>query len=715
MTKRALVLFLVLPVVLAACVKGSDSTSSSPNPNAGFQARFAPLSGIMPFPNDLYFNGSTDGTLNIPILDPTQAANASLVAVNHLDGFGTQSVINAYFSAAIDKTSLNASDVIVFQVTTDPTTKAISGFVKPLTPGTDYSVGVSSGKDGSNVATGTVLNITPLKPLAAGSSYLVVLMQGIKDTSGDAVTASSDYASILAADAPALAAGDVAKINSSALTDSALLPVAQFTYAQLAVAGLAGLDTSKIVLTFSFSTQYAGASLETLAATATATTQPTGVGIVDTGLTVAAALTAAGETPPAVAANAELFAGTVALPYYSPIPTSSDPTAPLTGSWHTSSGGDTTALDPMPKATVAQNVIPILVSIPTSSSGCVKPAGGWPTVIFQHGITRNREDMLAIAGSFAAGPTYGLCLAVVAIDLPLHGVTSTSDPFYTKGYERTFDLPEVTPFFSASSSTIAPSGSYFINLPSLLTSRDNLREGVADLINLTATLPNLVAVNSATNPTVINTFDSSQVYFVGHSLGAIVGTSFLGVDGSKIVAATLANPGGDISQLLLNSATFAPQINAALASEGVVNGTQFYDDFFRNAQTVIEAGDPANYAAMATANTPIHMLEVVGGYDPYNVPDTVVPNSSTDLLASLMGLTTINTAGLHPVATGAGVLVKFTAGDHGSILNPAVPTGVPSSEAAIYGGVTTEMQTEMASLPATAGAAVSIADTTYIK
>ncbi|MGH8371709.1 MAG: alpha/beta fold hydrolase [Gammaproteobacteria bacterium] len=709
--KRALVLFLVLPIALAACVKGSDSTTASPNPNAGFQARFAPLSGIMPFPNDLYFNGKTNGTLNIPVLDPTQAANAPTLAMNHLDGFGTQSVINAYFSAAVDKTSLNAGDVIVLQVTTDPSTKAITGFVKPLTEGTDYSVGVSTGADADGTASGTVVNITPLKPLAGSSSYLVVLTTGIKDTSGAAVTPSTDYAAILAADAPALAAGaDPTKIDASALPETGLLPVAQFTLAQLAVAAGAGIAPTKIALTFSFSTEYLGASLQTMAATATATAQPTGVGIIDTGLTVSDAITAAGETPPAPAALAELYAGTVALPYYSPVPTSKDPTAPLTGSWQTASGGDTTALSPMPKATVAQNVIPILVSIPNGASGCTEPGTGWKTVIFQHGITQNRENMLAVAGSFASQ-----CFAVVAIDLPLHGVTNTKDPLYLKGHERTFDLPEVAPFFSANSSTIAPSGSYFINLGSLLTSRDNLREGAADLINLTATLPTMVAVDNPTAPTVINTFDRSQIYFVGHSLGAIVGTTFLGVDGSKIVASTLANPGGNISQLLLNSPSFAPQINAGLAAEGVVAGTQFYDDFFRNAQAVIEDGDPANYAAAATANTPIHMIEVVGGFDAANVADTVVPNSSTDLLANLMGLTRISTAGYHPVTTGAGVWVQFTAGDHGSLLDPSVPSGVPSSEASVYLGVTTEMQGEAVSLAATNGTAVGITDTTYIK
>ena len=51
---------------LAACVSGSDSTTPSADPNARFQAQFMPLVGMMPFPNDLYFSGSTTGPLNIP-------------------------------------------------------------------------------------------------------------------------------------------------------------------------------------------------------------------------------------------------------------------------------------------------------------------------------------------------------------------------------------------------------------------------------------------------------------------------------------------------------------------------------------------------------------------------------------------------------------------------------------------------------------------------
>ena len=710
MDKRALLIFSAMVVALTACVQGNNSTNATAS--TAFQARYSPLSGIGPFPNDLYFNGSTTGTLNIPFASTSAAAapaNAALASMNHLDGFGTQSVINAYFTASVDPATLNASDVFVFKVTANPQNKAIDPTKggTPLVPGadctastTDYTVGLSSAVDSG----GTVLNITPCKPLASGSTYLVVLTNGIKDTNGDAASASSDYALILAADLPVLSGGAMGTTGNAQLDQVAL-----FTLPQLAVAAGAAINPQIIVLTFSFSTEYVGATLGALAASAQPTAQPQGTGIVFTGLTVAGALQAVGQTPPPVAAEANLYAGDVALPYYSAVPTAANPSAPLTGFWHTANGGDTTVLSPLPAPTVAQNVIPILVTIPNGNSGCTMPASGWKTVIFQHGITQNRENVLAIGGSFASQ-----CFAVVAIDLPLHGVTNTSDPLYQASHERTFNLPEVAPFFSTPSSTIAPSGSYFINLGSLLTSRDNLREGAADLINLTATLPTLVAVNTSVNPPVVNKFDGSQLYFVGHSLGGMVGIPFLAADGKKIVAATLASPGGDIGQMLLNSPTFAPQINAGLEAAGITPGTQFYADYFRSAQAVIDDGDPANYAAAATANDPIHMLEVVGGFDPCSVPDTVVPNSATNLLARLMGLTTISSVGPHPVGTNAGVLVQFTSGDHGSLLSPAPPAGC-TQDAAVFGAVTQEMQSEAVSLGVTNGTAVVISSNTYIK
>ena len=51
----------------------------------------------------------------------------------------------------------------------------------------------------------------------------------------------------------------------------------------------------------------------------------------------------------------------------------------------------------------------------------VRPPTGWPVAIFQHGLTRNRVDAVAIADAFASAG-----FVVVSIDLPLHGITPTN-------------------------------------------------------------------------------------------------------------------------------------------------------------------------------------------------------------------------------------------------------------------------------------------------
>src|SRR5205823_2868097 len=235
----------------------------------------------------------------------------------------------------------------------------------------------------------------------------------------------------------------------------------------------------------------------------------------------------------------------------------------------------------------------VLVSVPNAASlyviggGTVPPAGGWPVLTFQHGITRSREDMFAVADSFAdAG------FVVVAIDLPLHGITNQSDPLYASGanplyaglglpasgsIERTFDLSTVP-------GVIDPSGSHFINLTSLLTERDNLREGAADLITLARSLPHLsLGAAGSINPL--------SIHYLGHSLGGIEGGTLMGVlRPAEVGTATLANPGGELAQLLRDSPTFAPLIDAGLAAQGLLPGTTLYEQFFRDAQTVIDAG-----------------------------------------------------------------------------------------------------------------------------
>jgi hypothetical protein len=698
---------------------GNPGGATAPPPPAGNAALFEPEFGVLPYPNDLYFAGSTDGTLNIQPPNPFEPNQA---AVNALDGFSTTAVIRETFGGALNPASFTPLSIIIVPVVTDNTkgfaTVAVAG--PPLTMGVDFSAALAT-----DAGVGpTILEITPLHPLnpstcisngksllpncTLGSGYLVFLTNGITDAAGVPAVPDTDYAAIKAA----LAGGP----TCPAITNATLNGICQLTGAHLQIAaGLAqaipalanSLKPANIVLSFSFTTESTSDTLELLYAKTAATAK-----VVPPTIKVQPAIlpTQAGPVQLTTATfggagAANIYVGTLTIPYYL------SKTAPLTGSWTAPPlppplppSTFVTRYNPLPVAT--QNLqIPILMSVP------IGHAGPWPVLIFQHGITRSREDMIGVADGFAQNG-----VVVVAIDLPLHGVTNdTTDPLYASAanpvyaglglpatqmsIERTFDLALNAP------PAIDSSGSHFINLTSALTSRDNLREGPADLMTFELALPGLAIPASA--GVTASTLGLAPIHYLGHSLGAIVGTVFMGVvPPTDVITATLANPGGVVTRLLQDSPSFAPEIDAGLEAQGLQPGTTLFAQFFRDTQTVVDSGDPVNYVAAATAMHPIHLLQVVGanptpvGCTPASpatagCPDQVVPNSSTQALITASqypptGLTAemlmqIPTppapAVAGPLLNGTGTppgfraFVNFINGDHGSIIDfkdPAV-------------------------------------------
>ena len=709
--------------LLAGCSNGGHGTvgapdltmingnPGSPPPTNKTAALYQPAAGVLPYPFDAYFAGSTDGTLNIQPANPLIPNQAGL---NALDGFSTTAVIRERFAGALDVASLSAPGaVVVVHITTDNRTKAPvpppTGVIVPLVgcatgaacTGADYEVGVAPDDP-------TILEIRPLKPLAAssclaggptscptGEGYLVLLTKAITE-GGAAATPDTDYASFQAA----LQGG----ATCPSITDATLNALCQLTGAHLALAQAIMVSPANVVASFSFSTQ---STVDTLTYLANGTPATSLTVQHPPGFTTAAL----GKGLPGIA---DIYVGVLAVPYYL------NKSAPLTDNWHAppfpldSTSTNVTRFNPLPVATATLQV-PVLLTVPNGSSPSagVAPAGGWPVLIFQHGITRNREDMFAVADSFASQG-----FAVAAIDLPLHGVTDPSDPFYasstnpaglytglglpaTGSIERTFDLNT-----SGTAGAIDPSGIHFINLTNVITSRDNLRQGVADLIVLTRTLPNVSGVAGGIN--------ANAIHFLGHSLGGIVGGTFMGVmPAGEIVTATLANPGGEVAQLLRDSPTFGPQVSGGLQAAGLVPGTTLYEQWFRDAQTIVDSGDPMNFIALAAAHNPIHMIQVVGSATPPSAaactasptpagcPDQVVPNSATQRLILAGGLTQA-----HPPGTAGAqldVFVNFTAGTHGSILDPTASAAatMEMQHEAIAFALTSGTQ-----LPVTAGAPV---------
>jgi len=717
-------LSVLMLLLVSACGGPKDPGGGDGDLKTGAFSLFDPVaaSPTVPFPFDGFFSGATDPTLNIP-----NASNAPFVTQANLqDGFSTTASIFTDLLGTVDDASLSQGLLVI---------NAATG--APLVPGVDYAVQRSPATavnplSGQNEPINTFrsrLLIEPLKPLQPSTRYVVVLTRALRSLDGLPAAPSELFTVVRSAtpvadqSVPVLQAlSPVQKATLEALRTGLIRPIVT----QLSAIGIA---EENVVLAWSFTTQSVSNTLAKLQATAapgTFAARNTGATL----QTINAAL------PPI----ANVYAGTLTLPYYlANAGGNPQSTAPLTqfwladatqpdvsktfigqvpcGAFVTAGTGlspsvSTTACFPVPVKR-SDEVVPVLISIPNANSGKTMPVDGWPVVIFQHGITGNRSQMLAIAPALAQAG-----FAVVAIDLPLHGLPPAS-PLRIPGVnERTFDLDLQNNASSAPGpdGTVDSSGAWFINLSSLITSRDNLRQAVSDLIVLTRSVPSAVLVDAGGTPDGTK-FDGSKIRFIGHSLGGIVGGTLLGVN-SEIGAATLAMPGGGIAKLLDASKTFGPIIAAGLAGNGVLEGSDNYETFLRFAQTLVDSGDPINYAVAASSLHPIHMIEVIGSAT--SPADLVVPNnapantgttandrvtiagllSGTDPLYQQMGLG-VNLFGSTPtVLLGPAArsnVVRFTTGDHGSILSPT------ASAAA-----TVEMQKETASFLASNGLCLPI-------
>ncbi|RUO79737.1 alpha/beta hydrolase [Idiomarina tyrosinivorans] len=782
MKKLLLPLAIGSALSLVGCGSGDEAPLTEQEVNvAATRVAFDPSNSVLPVPTNILLSGSVDGTLNIPVADATDNSDPQ-VALNGLDGWGTHPTMTFSFNLPVDEdgntvtvdpTSLEAEGAIrVFEAVQGGTAgtpeacqtaspAAVCAIAGELTQGTDFVVKATSG---NSVA------IVPLHPLKPKTGYVVALTNNIQDSLGRNVQGSQTYTLMKRSVATDPVSADPSAQALQSLINSYEAALAEF-----------GVDTSTVIYSSNFTTESAGDVLKTakalMAQQIAAGAQPV-LNATFQGYTADVVLqNQLGVTDPtalAAASAARVYEGEVTLPYYLPVPTAENPTAPLNGRWmaqcdspasilgaieagiidpaevgippealsdpslllppagncYDFPGIDTerhlTKYNPIPAKT-ADMTVKALVTIPDlatvnairasrgMSTLAAAPANGWPVVIFSHGITSNKESAYGIVGSLAAAG-----FATVAIDQPLHG-------------ERGFDLDgDGTDEINASS---AAGATAYMNLASLLTTRDNLRQSIIDIVDLRASLNFFVADDG-------RQIDGSKVYFVGHSLGAITGVTATAIadepfaDSSPLAAlnsyfdvqaSSFAMPGGSIANFLLSSDTFAPVIksqllyaanadfaaavNAAAEQQGVApNSPQFqqllisvyeqfiagasaaevaqinatFEQFAFAAQAVVDSGDPVNFADEVVANgTPVHLIEAIG--------DSVIPNAvegkplaGTEPLINLLGLPSISTTVQSEDGTPVSGAVRFPEATHGSIVDPSAS---PAS--------TTEMQTEI--------------------
>ncbi|PAR53822.1 lipase [Vibrio metoecus] len=701
----------------------------------------------VPLPSFALMNAS-DGTLEIPPGSNTSGSNP-LVAMGQVDGWPITMPLFLDFKGAGLADGVISSGIYLYELTDSmtgsPTIKTL------LTNGVDYTAISSAASD--------KILIVPTKALNASSEYILAVTSAVTDANGDPVGTSSSYAA-LKSKKKIYAEGDIATLQ-------------KVTQGVEKIFQLSGVDDTQIVYSTWFSTQSVSNTLfATRGATASAFAsgsnqleavwKQTGIGL-DTAYTMqlgtpvdlAAALTADDNFSTYIGADkkaaiigtytantVDVTKGTVRLPYYletgskwntqpfeSAMPSLAKIKAALAdsneqfaiGSQLLAAGIDTsklatdaseqlkligltltksdgTPLDP-DRYITRYSPVPKVKSVQDVPFLLFTPHGSTPTdiVIYQHGVTSAKENAYAFAKNLTAAG-----LAVIAIDLPLHG-------------ERSLDSTR-----SANSDPLA-----YINLTYLAVARDNLRQSILDVLGLRAALTVSQTLFTGTPLSNINVRNgSTKVRMLGHSLGGIVGTSAVAESNKTLgsasanalysfSAAAIQNSGGQISNLLLGSDFFGPQIkhNVALSASTEYKG-------FADAQCA-SLDDSACYTLFTNLATQEQLAQVTSGFqlfsyaaqtlldtiDPYSVVstklssgalttalyfsevdgDSVVPNSvsnpggqlvylspqfaGTEPLATLLSLNSVNAAQTTPYATNSFVQFSSTA-KHSTFVAP---------------------------------------------
>lgn len=655
-------------LLLGGC--GSETTSVDSHKSPGGYVVMDSSGGDIPYPNNILFAGSTDGTLNIPY-DPNAADAPISMALNTLDGFSTISPISVSVEGEMDPSTLPGNmhlyKVIAQASAATGGIPAVGAIERELIFGSEYIATFQGGK----------LLILPTVPLESRSSYMVVLTDGITNAqaqplSADAVTAMLNQSAPLidAEGNPTIYLNPDALTNTqSAMQLESLRRLTQAMFAQLIgqegvqclLTPAQAVDCSNVVMAWSFTTQTIGTTAAAIAehnATAKLSVQ-------NSGKTSKQMLTLAGFDTTSMNGNADIYVGTLAdLPYYLGTPSSSNPTAPLNSRFSIEN-----AL-PVQQST---QTVPVLMSVPNQTT---MPANGWPVVIFQHGITQDRSNLLALAETFAA-----IGYASVAMDLPLHGITTAYNPLYMAGLERTFDLDLINNITGspAPDGVIDASGAHYLNLAQLLVSRDNIRQSTSDLIALKNALASATGI----------TLDGTQVAYVGHSLGAIVSFGFLAH--ATLDSVVLGMPGGGIAQLLNHSPAFGQEIrDGLLANAGIEPDSAQYNAFMLAAQTLLDDADSINYAADVAAKQKVLIIETIGngteGSGDQTIPNSIAtaPLSGTEPLIRIMEAENVYTSQPETLPLANDAVSRLYNGSHYSLLLPDAATAEIHRQSASY-------------------------------
>jgi hypothetical protein len=709
-----------------------DETVVSPAP----VAQFDPAQRVVPLPNALLVNPES-GRVNVPVACgevPGSPAEGLRLSLNQLDGFGTSRLsLVATFSEPVDAASLDGRLVLV----------RLAEHGVPLSaPEPPVAVDVVSAEtprsavDCSGSALVPSVVIQPRAALRDASTYAVLIAGGVLTEAGTEVQPSATWALVRQSAPPVTFASE----------DPAALPLSNHTpfdpavpdqlatlhgldqlwrahapllaaFDQLGPALLPGRYASRqdALLAWAFPTQtiddpfdasIEGSPHNQIAASAAP-------------LVLGAAAAGAGAPVSVEQYYAAAFPGVPCAALacdavgaiYAAGPLSTAPT--FTSSSYLAGDDCSVAAvaggafdDPVAPTLVCQRALPVIVVLPAAAPG----AGGYPTLLFAHGLSRSKEDLLALAGPLARAG-----FASVAVDALDHGVRAvqvSTDP--ASGCDRAGDDRPCTESFGPTCAPQCYAPLLSANLP---VTRDHLRQTALDHIALAA------ALGACAPPGACGALqvDAARLGFVGQSLGALIG-GVSAAHSPELGAAVLNVGGADWMQILTDTETAAircPLVDSLIAG-GVLAGETWdaganpdalcltddwktepgFVSFAAAARWLLDPADGINHIAALDAGLrpPVLVGEVDG--------DLVIPNSSTLTLATALGLTP-NAADVAASAVLAPTPVALAQGSawvrylnldadpvsmfpgnayaHGSLLQPAEPSPAMAAQSGQLG------------------------------
>jgi hypothetical protein len=651
-------------------------------------AEFDPISGAVPFPNDVLIDQTT-GKVSLPFApgDPMAPLKMQL---NTLDGFSVSAAATLPVDVAKGVT-LDAATILphlsVQLITLD-------GMATGEPP--DYDAAASFGQ----------VAITPRLPLESDQQrYVAVVTRDV--TAGGAPLVPAPTTALILQPNPLF---DGKHATVSVLDDATAKKLEALRAALQPLVGAfqsQGLPPERIAALWTFTTQSVARPL--LAADAFPTQS-----ILSTDVTLGPVVHD-NMFPPALQPQFShvkavivgsftsqlIYDPTTRVVNFTRTPSPTNPTTPA---------ADKFTLSP---AMAIPATIRFWLTLPKNSPG----PNGAPIVIVQHGLGSWRGDVLTLADDFAAGNS-----AAIGFDIDFHGARSkctadnqcasgaagscnTSNGTCTGGYVVNTMNPSaciLAAFTNDMVNDCEPliSGNGYVDPQNLFGGRAEGWQYVTDAAQLVRVLTamggNSLQARLA-SASLANAINPGLISFLGHSLGAVNGTLFLAADPAPIGGNVLSVGGGHLFEIIADG-DFHKLVDGFITQLGITRGTSDYAKLVNTARWVLDPVDPfaaARYVhrfpltsyVFNMPNTPKLAIVQEAGMD-----TTIPPQYEAALSLSLWGKSGLDSNGHNQGADRAGDFVStyFPDANHLTLLtgSPSPTMRVQATTYILSGGVT---------------------------